>query len=131
MSNLIDSMLQEKKWAVIGASDKKKRYGYKIYKKLLKHDYEVYAINPGCNEIEGSKCYKVLADLPVVVNCINMVVNPKIAIKVLDSIAEFNIKNVWFQPGSFNEEVIEKATSLGLNVINDSCILVELSKKED
>ena len=36
------------------------------------------------------------------------------------------IKNVWFQPGSFNDEVLEKAKSLGLNIEASHCAFVEL-----
>lgn len=131
MKNLLEEMLQLKEWAVIGASDKKDRYGYKIFKKLQQHNYEVYAINPGCEEIESIKCYKGLKELPKVVKCVNMVVNPKISMQVLDTINELKIKNVWFQPGSFNKDVINKANELKLNIINEHCILVELRKKEN
>ena len=130
MNNLVEKMLQHKKWAVIGASNKKDRYGYKILKKLQQHNYEVYAINPGCENIELAKCYKGLKQLPNLVECVNMVVNPKISMQVLDTINELKIKNVWFQPGSFNKEVIKKANELNLNIINEYCILVELRKKE-
>jgi len=38
------------------------------------------------------------------------------------------IKNVWFQPGSFNEEVIEEAKKLGFNIELEDCMHVELLK---
>lgn len=46
MVNLKEKMLQKKVWAVAGVTERKDRYGYKIWKKLKEHDYETYGINP-------------------------------------------------------------------------------------
>ena len=52
----IQQALDQKVWAVIGATDKTEKFGYKIYKCLKDHGYEVYPVNPNVAEIDGDKC---------------------------------------------------------------------------
>ena len=51
-----------------------KKYGYKIWKKLLEHNYETYGVNPNYDEIQGHKIYSSLKELPKKVDVIDMVV---------------------------------------------------------
>lgn len=118
------TMLDKKVWAVVGASKDPKKFSNKIYKRLKAKGYEVYPVNPGLDMIEGDTCYKDLASLPNVPEVIDMVVSPERAIPVLEEAAKLGVKNVWFQPGSFNEETIALAESLGLNQVQ-ACVLVE------
>jgi predicted CoA-binding protein len=119
-------MLNLKKWAVIGATDDKSKYGYKILNKLRKKGYEVYGVSPKYDEIDGVKVYHSIKYVPEKVDCISMVVNPKIALDVLDDIAELGIKYVWFQPGTFDEDVLDKAKNLGLYIVYYECVYVDL-----
>lgn len=125
MSNKKD-MLDKKVWAVIGASPSKDKFGYKIYKILKDNDYKVYPVNPGYEDINGDKCYKSIEDLPEVPDVIDFVVPPKISLLALDEAKEKGVKNVWFQPGTFNEGVIKKAKENDFNIVED-CVLVALS----
>lgn len=113
------------KWAVIGASTNEDKYGFKIYKKLKKKGYKVFAINPNCEEILGDKCYPDLKSLPEKVDVINMVVPPKVGLKVVEEANELGIKNVWFQPGSESKELITYCNENKLNPIQ-ACVLVAL-----
>lgn len=115
----IERMLEEKIWAVIGVSPNQEKFGYKIWKVLLDNGYEAYAINPKYDEIEGSKCYPSLRDLPVKPDVIDFVVPPRISINGVEEAKELGIDNLWFQPGSWNQEVLDKADSLGLTHVED------------
>ena len=126
MKDIKNEMLNLKKWAVIGFTDDKNRYGYKIFKKLKDKGYIVYGVNPKFDEIDGIKVYNSIKDVPEKVDCISMVVNPKIASKALDEIAELGIKYVWFQPGTFDDDVINKAKNLNLEIIYYECVYVDL-----
>ena len=55
----IKDALAEKVWAVIGATHKTDKFGYKIYKCLKEHGYEVYPVNPNVTSIDGDTCYQV------------------------------------------------------------------------
>lgn len=128
MEQLIKKMLDEKKWALVGAHPNPEKYGHKIFKKLTSHGYDVVPVNPVYEEVEGVKTYKSLKDIPEGVTCVNVVVNPERAMAVVKDALELGIKYIWFQPGAFNEEVIDFAESSGLEVVFHACVLVELDR---
>lgn len=119
-------MLSKKVWAVIGATPDSHKFGYKIYQKLKNHGYQVYGINPKYDTLEGQPLYNSLTALPVKPDCIDMVVNPTLSMAALDEIKEAGVEYVWFQPGTFNDEVIQKAEALGLKLVYNDCVLVAL-----
>ena len=115
--------LKYKKWAVIGAHVRHDRYGYKIYKKLKEKGYEVYPINPRFDEIEGDKCYKDLSSIPVKIDVIDMVVNPKRGIPIIEEAAKLGINKVWFQPGTVDDDILKLAKEKGIDIVQ-ACVLV-------
>ncbi|MDF2634971.1 MAG: CoA-binding domain protein [Pelosinus sp.] len=124
----IDNMLKLKTWAVVGATNNKEKFGYKIFKVMLEAGIEVYPINTGISEILGQKCYPTLKDLPIKPDAVDIVVPPKVGEQIMRECAELGIQNVWLQPGADAPQVIQVAKELGLTVV-DACIMVELRKK--
>jgi len=124
----MNKMLNLKRWALLGATTDTTRFGYKIFRELEDRGYTVYGINPKYDSIDGIKLYKSIEELPELIDGINVIVNPKITLEALPKIKAKGIKNVWFQPGSFNEEVIEEAKKLGFKIELEDCMHVELLK---
>lgn len=122
----VETMLALRNWAVVGATDNTEKFGYKIFKALKAAGYNVYPVNPGINEIIGEKCYPSLKDLPMVPEVVNVVVPPKVGEQIMNNCAEIGIKNVWLQPGANASSVVELAKNLGLSVVDQHCVLVEL-----
>lgn len=122
---LKDEMFKKEVWAVIGITDKTERFGYKIPKLLEEKNYKVYGVNPKLDKLEGIKVYKNLSQVPEKIDVINMIVNPKFAKTYLEEAKELGIKNVFFQPGSYQEETIEYAKELGFNIVTD-CVYASL-----
>lgn len=122
----IKSMLEMKNWAVVGATDDKSKFGYKVFMKLMNHGYNVYPVNPKLTEIEGIKCSKSVTDISEGIDVISMIVNPKIGIGIIDEAFTLGIKNIWCQPGAESEELIAKAKEKGINILYHECVLVEL-----
>lgn len=60
----ISSFLNAKKFAVAGASTKRHKYGNKVLRCYLEHNYDVIPVNPGADEVEGIACAGSIADLP-------------------------------------------------------------------
>lgn len=127
---LKNEMLEKKVWAVVGVTAKKDRYGYKIFKKLMEHGYETYGVNPKYEEIDGEKVYPNLRSIPKEIEVVDVVVPPKATLDLLDEIKELGIEYIWFQPGTFDEEVVEKAERLGLKSLFYDCVYAELVAKE-
>ena len=119
-------MLEKKTWAVVGVTAKKDKWGYKIFNILKEHNYETYGISPNYDEIEGNKIYHSLSELPVKIDVIDMVVSPKISLTTLEEAKELGIEYIFFQPGTYNDEVIEKAKELGFKYLTKDCIYATL-----
>lgn len=128
IAKLKKEMLDKKIWAVMGATVKKDKFGYKVWKKLKDNGYEVYPVNPNYEEIDGQKCYKSLKELPKKPDVINFVIPPNSIFDVLPEVKEIGVEYLWCQPGAANEEVVSKAKSLGLNIARNVCVLVELGE---
>jgi len=123
---LKQSMLDKKVWAVVGATAKKEKYGYKVWKKLKEHGYEAYPINPNCEEIEGERCYGSLKDLPKKPDVVNFIIPPRSILEVLPIAKEIGVEYLWCQPGAANEDVVIEAERLGFKIEYNICVLVEL-----
>ncbi len=128
--DLKEKMLEMKSWAVVGVTANKDKYGYKIWKTLKAHDYKTFGVNPNYDEIEGETIYHSLKDLPETIEVIDMVVPPKIAIATLEEAKELGIEYIFFQPGTYNKEVVAKADELELKYLLDDCIYATLKKLE-
>ena len=61
--NLITEFLALPRYAVVGVSADRKKYGYKIWRSLREKGYTVYPINPRYDDIEGERCYRSLAEV--------------------------------------------------------------------
>ncbi|MFP4198636.1 MAG: CoA-binding protein [Halanaerobium sp.] len=114
-----------KNWAVVGATTKKNRYGYKIVRKLNENDYNVFPVNPKFEEVAGLKCYADLSSIDTQIDVVDMVVNPKQGIKVMEEINKLGIKYVWLQPGTRSEEIKKFAAENNIELIED-CIYASL-----
>jgi hypothetical protein len=123
--NLIEKTMELKNWAVVGATTKKNRYGYKIVKKLNQNDYQVFPVNPKFKEVDGLKCYADLSSIKNQIDVVDMVVNPKHGIKVMEEIKKLGIKYVWLQPGTRSEEIRNFAAENEIKLIED-CIYARL-----
>jgi predicted CoA-binding protein len=110
--------------AVVGASNNPEKYGNKIVRNLLQKGYEVVPINPAEETIEGLKAYPSLAAVDVPVGIVNFVVPPKVTRQVLEGVRDRDFGAVWFQDGSFNDDVIEYAEAHFQNVVHHACIMV-------
>lgn len=119
-------MLELKRWVVVGATPKEEKYGYKIFKTLKSHQYEVWGINPNYKELEGETIYQDLKSLPEKPDCISVVVPPNVTLKLVEEAAEMGIEFMWFQPGTYDNEVLQKAQELNINTVYNDCVLVTL-----
>lgn len=122
---LEEKMLEKKVWAVIGVNENPEKYGNMIYKKLKAYGYKVYPINPRYHTIEGDKCYSNLSTLPEKPEVINMVVSPKRGKAIIEEAANLGVDNIWLQPGTYNEEIMNLISEKGMNAIK-SCVLMAL-----
>ena len=112
--------------AVIGASPDRHKYGNKSLRAHLQQGYEVYPVNPNCEEVEGIRCYAAVGDVPVErITRVTMYVPPQVGMKLLEDIAAKGCDEFWLNPGSESDALIAKAEALGLRPIL-ACSIVDL-----
>lgn len=112
-------------WAVVGVSQDREKYGNIIYRDLKGAGYRVYGVNPKLDTIEGDKCYPSVKNLPEKPAVVNLVVPPQAALQVVEDCKEAGIERIWFQPGSESDEAIHKASSYGIHVLSNACIMIQ------
>ena len=111
--------------ALIGASNDRSKYGYKIYKNLTSKGYTVIPINPKEILIEEIKSLPQIESMDKIPDIIDFVVPPKVALAESKRLESKGYDNFWFQPGSESDELIEFLKSTKLNYLIDECIMVE------
>jgi len=114
--------------AIIGASADRQKYGNKSVRAHLKQGYDVFPVHPTEKRIEGLIAYSSLAELPEVhLNRISVYVPPQIGIGLLEEIKAKGADEVWFNPGSESPELLQRASELGLNIIQ-ACSIVDIGE---
>ncbi len=117
--------------AVIGASHDRRKYGNKAVRAYIESGYTVFPINPKEATIEGLKAYPSLKELPSPVDFVSLYVPPAIGLKLLPDIAAKQPREVWLNPGSESDDLIEAAADLRLRtVVACSIVALGLSPEE-
>ncbi len=124
MQQIIKEMLALKNWAVVGAHADNMKYGNKVFKKHLSENRNVYLVNPKYQEIDGIKVYASLADIDEPVDCISMVVNKNLARAAVEQAIEKGIKYIWFQPNTYDAELIKFSEENGIKAVYGTCVLM-------
>jgi hypothetical protein len=120
----IDSFVQSKEIAVIGVSRSGEKFGNTIFRELRDKGYAVYPVNPHADEIEGTRCYQSVRELPNAVDGIVVVVKPEQSEQVVREAAAAGIEKVWLQQGAESREALAACDELGIPVVSRNCILM-------
>lgn len=110
--------------AIVGASRTGWKFGNIAYRELRKGGYDVLAVHPAAETIEGDACYPSLSHLPRMPDGVLISLPPAKTETVLREAAALGIRRVWLQPGSETPALIQLAQLLGLSVAHGACILL-------
>jgi uncharacterized protein len=128
----IKAFLAGGRFAVVGASRDREKYGNKVLRAYLQNGMDVVPVNPGGGIIEGQMAVTDLASLDAPVDGVSIVTPPAITQKVVDEALRLGIKNIWMQPGAESQAAINAAEQADANVIaGGPCILVALRYREE
>ena len=121
--------LAKKRIAVTGVSRKPESHaGNAVYRRLKERGYEVFAINPNVDKIEGDVCYHDLKSVPSGVEAVVIGTGPGHAENTMRECAELGIKHVWmhraFGAGSVSGAAVEYGRQHGISVIAGGCPLM-------
>ena len=127
----IKKFLEGQRFAVVGASADRAKYGNKVLRAYLQNKLDVVPVNPSGGEIEGLVAYTDLPALPRPVDGVSIITPPAVTERVVAQAISLGIKNIWMQPGAESASAIEQASEAGANVIaGGPCILVTLGYRE-
>ncbi len=110
--------------AVAGASSDKSKYWYKIFADLKAAGFDVFCVNPKAEADPQQRIYKDWAGLPQKPQTIIIVLRPELTAEIAAYAAENGVKELWFQPGTYNEKSAEMAKEAGISVHN-ACFMVQ------
>ncbi len=110
--------------AIIGATDSPGKYGGIIYRDMKAKGFDVFAVNPYRDTVDGDRCWRSVEDLPEKPTIAVFVVPPKRGVQVLDECARAGIENIWIQPGAFSPEFHSRVDQGRFNWIADACVMV-------
>jgi len=121
--------LARKRIAVTGVSRKPQGHGSNVvYQRLRARGYEVFAINPNAEEVEGDRCYPDLKSVPGGVEAVVIGTRPQTAEATMRECVDLGIKYVWmhrsFGAGSVSDAATEYGRRQGIRVIDGGCPLM-------
>jgi predicted CoA-binding protein len=111
--------------AILGASADRSKFGNKAVRAFVAKGYDVYPVNPKGGDVEGLSMYKSLAEIPAEVKLdrISVYLPPAVGLKTLPEIASRGCGELWLNPGSESDELVDAAEKQGINVVQ-ACSIV-------
>lgn len=103
--------------AVIGASHDRRKFGNKAVRAYLENGYTVFPVNPREETVEGLRAYRSVEEIPEPVEIVSLYVPPAVGLKMLEAIAKMKPQEVWLNPGSESDELVEAAADLHLRTV--------------
>jgi uncharacterized protein len=113
---------------VIGASSARHKFGNKAVRAYVRQGWTVYPVNPNEKTVEGLPVYATLADIPGPVDRVSMYVPPSVGIGLLDAIKAKGAAELFLNPGSESDALLERAEALGLDTIQ-ACSIVDIGER--
>lgn len=106
--------LAKERIAVTGVSRTPKNHGSNVvYQRLRARGYQVLAINPNADKVEGDRCYPDLRSVPGGVDAVVIGTRPETAEGTIRESAGLGIKHVWMHCGPGDGSVSPAAAEYG------------------
>src|SRR5512133_1817356 len=126
ISDAASAFLAKKRVAVTGVSRAPKQHGSNtVYKRLRDRGYDVFAVNPNAESVEGDTAYPDLRSIPGGVEAVVIGTRPERADETMRECAELGVEHVWMHRGPGAGSVSASATAYGrdhgITVIDGGC----------
>jgi uncharacterized protein len=118
--------LEHRRVAVTGVSREPKNHGSNVvFNRLRDRGYEVFAVNPNAEQVEGAPAYHDLRSIPGGVEAVVIGTKPERAEETMRECAELGIQHVWMHrgpgAGSVSEAAADYGRQHGISVIDGGC----------
>lgn len=114
---------------VIGASNDHAKYGNKAVRAFLRQKHEVFPVNPTETKVEGIPCYRTIAEVPGPIDRATFYVPPHVGATLMAEIAvRGDVGEVWLNPGSESDAVLDAARAVGIEPIL-ACSIIAIGER--
>jgi predicted CoA-binding protein len=115
-----------RRFAVTGVSREPANHGSNVvYKRLRERGYDVVAVNPNAETVEGDHCYRSLEEVPGEIDVVVIGTRPERAVETMQDCIDRGVERVWMHRAFGSGSVSPEATSLGrengITVIDGGC----------
>ena len=129
MQEAATQFLANKRIAVTGVSRTAKNHGANtVFNRLRERGYDVFAVNPNADQVEGTHSYHDLKSIPGGIDAVVIATAPHNAEGTMRECDELGIKQVWMHrgpgAGSVSETATEYGRGRGITVIDGGCPLM-------
>jgi hypothetical protein len=130
LAEKVEDFLSHNRIAVAGVSRDGKATGNAIYKRLRERGYEVFAVNPNADEIEGAPCYRSLKTIPGGVDGVIAVTRPEATEQLVRDCVDAGVSRVWMHHGihgagtSVSDPAVDFCKQHNITVIAGACPLM-------
>ncbi len=129
MKQAASDFLAHKRIAVTGVSRTPREHGSNtVFKRLRDSGYQVFAVNPNADRVEGAQSYHDLKSIPGGVDAVVIATAPDKAEGTVRECVELGIKYVWmhrsYGQGSVSATAAAYGRKFGITVIDGGCPLM-------
>ena len=129
ISDAAADFLSCRRIAVTGVSHAPKGHGSNaVYTRLRERGYDVFAVNPNAQNVEGDQTYPDLRSIPGGVEAVVIGTRPERALATVEEACELGITRVWMHrsidAGSVSREAAAFGREHGMTVIEGGCPLM-------
>ena len=113
--------------ALFWASAREESLALKLQNRLQKEWIQIFPINPRYPEINWVVCYPSFEEVDKEGHSVDLFVfmtNPQLTLDLLKKNLKFWVKKVWFQPWTFDDEVLEFCSENGLDFNTEHCMII-------
>ena len=128
-SEVIDSLLAMKTWAVVGLGNNPDRAAFGVAKLLQEKGHRIIPVYPRAEIVHGEIGYKTLSEIPTAVDVVDCFVNSALVGKVVDEAIAIGAKAVWLQLDVIDEAAVLRAQSAGLLTVMNRCPAIEYQSR--
>lgn len=117
------------RWAVVGLSNNTMRPAVGVSRFIQETlGMEIIPVNLKGEDVHGNKGYTRLAEIPGQIDVVDCFVNSARVGSIVDQAIEAGAKAVWLQLGVVDEAAAQRAHNAGLDVVMDTCPVIEAGR---
>lgn len=119
------------RFAVVGASADRDKYGNKVFRCYLQNKRQAIPVNPNVSKVEGVATAASLSDIQPSADAVSIITPPHVTERVVKEALELGIQHFWMQPGAESRAAVAACKQAGVNLISGGpCLLVVLGYRE-